>query len=90
VARNNTATNNGTGGVGSGFEVSADNCRIAENTATDNTDQGIEVSSTNNQIANNEALNNGLDDLFDGNGPTCDANVWTNNTFGSANEACIN
>jgi hypothetical protein len=43
----------------------------------------------NNRIVNNRALGNGTD-LTDQN-LDCDENVWTNNTFGSADpDDCIN
>jgi len=44
---------------------------------------------TDNDILHNTAQGNGFADLFDIN-PNCDSNTWKHNTFGSANQACIN
>ncbi len=73
---------------------------ITNNTVKDNAGSGILISSgsLNNVIRNNTALGNARQaapasprfDLQDGNlTPPCDANVWTNNRYGTANQACV-
>lgn len=87
VLRNNLS-NNSTGILVFG---SSDNT-IVGNT-TNNNLVGITVTggSQSNRLLRNTALGNSLVDLRDLNIlPSCDNNVWQNNTFGTANDACIN
>lgn len=46
------------------------------------------IPSTGNTVQGNTALSNTVWDLFDGS-VGCDANIWKSNTFGTANEVCI-
>ena len=41
-----------------------------------------------NEVINNTSLANGMNDLFDG-VPGCTGNVWSGNTFLTANQSCI-
>lgn len=70
------------------LEISSHN-RVLRNTVTGNTVVGIDVlsGSTQNQIDSNTATQNGID-LKDGNA-NCDSNQWLANTFGTANQGCI-
>ena len=68
---------------------------VRDNTATGNAG-GIVLGfvfgpgdATDNDILHNTAQGNGFADLFDIN-PNCDSNTWKHNTFGTANQACIN
>jgi hypothetical protein len=54
----------------------------------------VNLGATDNLTGGNQAHNNGgpfggLDDLVDGN-HNCDNNTWKQNSFGSANQPCIN
>jgi parallel beta-helix repeat protein len=76
--------------VGDGITIFSNDNLIQGNGAFSNGDDGIIVIETfgNNRMVNNRALGNGTD-LTDQN-LDCDENVWTNNTFGSADpEDCI-
>ena len=75
-----------------GIEVSAgDGNTITKNASTGNEASGrgivIDADSHANVIDQNVALGNDPD-LFDAN-PACDANVWSDNSFGTRNEPCI-
>ncbi|MGH9177888.1 MAG: right-handed parallel beta-helix repeat-containing protein [Acidimicrobiales bacterium] len=68
---------------------------IQSNSVADNAGNGIIVGlgATSNDILTNTATGNAraaasLFDLNDAN-PSCDANVWASNTFGTASQACI-
>jgi parallel beta-helix repeat protein len=63
---------------------------IKENEASGNVFVGISLStlSLDNEIEENTALNNGSVDLRDDN-VNCDNNAWEDNTFGTANQPCI-
>lgn len=64
--------------------------RFLHNTAVFNGKYGIEMyqyATTNKEIISNTALGNGAYDLFEGN-HNC-PNMWADNTFGTANRACI-
>jgi parallel beta-helix repeat protein len=61
-------------------------------TANGNSEFGISIDTgaTGNKVDHNTALNNGVDDLADGN-PGCDSNTWRGNNFGTASQpSCIN
>jgi parallel beta-helix repeat protein len=76
--------------VGDGISVFSNDNLIHGNGAFSNGDEGIIVveSVGNNRIVNNRALGNATD-LTDQN-DDCDANVWANNTFRSADpDDCI-
>jgi parallel beta-helix repeat protein len=49
---------------------------------------GVALGATDNDITHNTAQNNGLD--LDDENPNCDSNTWKHNTFGTANQPCIN
>ena len=62
---------------------------VRNNQATGNVQNGILVAGQNNRILGNRARSNGSTDLRDANpGNTCDANIWSGNTFGTAAPAC--
>jgi parallel beta-helix repeat protein len=63
---------------------------IKANTANDGIFVGIGIGrgATENTVIRNTALGNALFDLFDGN-PGCDANLWRENEFATANQPCI-
>ncbi len=103
VVVNNVVTGNGTGAASiptpvAGIAlrqdpdngVGADGNQIVRNRVEDNAEHGVFVASKNNRVVNNRSLDNGLDDLHDSNfTPACDNNIWRNNTFGVANQACV-
>ena len=68
----------------------SNNNLINGNTASNNGTAGIAVFviAQGNLIVGNTAQNNGSADMLDGN-PNCDANKWVGNTFGTANQPCI-
>jgi parallel beta-helix repeat protein len=89
-AGNQVDTNLAVDAVGDGISIFSNDNLIRGNGAFSNGDDGIIVVATfsNNRIVNNRALGNGTD-LTDQN-VDCDANVWANNTFGSADpDDCI-
>ncbi len=67
---------------------------IEGNTVTGNTGNGIELQTQENRVVGNTARANGGSDarfdLLDRNccPPTCDANVWSDNVFNTANPLC--
>jgi parallel beta-helix repeat protein len=99
----NTVSGNGNNTLnrqGSGIRLflTANNTQVTNNTVTGNAANGIEVDSLNNTITGNAATGNSAAgsppprsaaayDLLDTN-PTCDANAWHNNTYGTAHPAC--
>ena len=73
----------------SGFLFANSGHKIQGNTATNNVGGGFEVVSTDTRIQKNRSLDNGGDDMFDGD-TDCDDNKWSNNIFGTADPAdCI-
>ncbi len=66
------------------------NTTVARNTADDNGNGGIalDLGNNKNDINNNDASGNSGFDLIDKN-PNCDKNNWSGNSFGSANQGCI-
>jgi parallel beta-helix repeat protein len=83
LARNRAINNTNVG-----FEVVGDHSTLKRNTATQN-DAGIQVGSdAANTIQQNTATGNTSLDLWELT-PGCGTNVWQNNVFGTANEACI-
>ena len=62
--------------------------QVKANAATGNAFENIVTSVTDGVFTGNTALGNGSDDLEDGN-TDCDNNRWTKNTFGTANQPCI-
>lgn len=96
----NTVTANGFGHLGArpgdGIRVFPGpmDTVIQSNSVRDNAGNGIIVAngSTSNDILTNTAIGNAraaaLFDLNDGH-QTCDANVWSGNTFETANQSCI-
>ena len=106
VVRGNTIRGNGFHNkahrAGNGFVTGARNNLIERNLVERNAASGIRINGQNNTIRNNTARNNAVPPLsqgtinaggaFDLHDTTfnCDANVWTNNTFGTRNQPCIN
>lgn len=104
VIEDNTVTANGFGFLGArpgdGIRtfLRANSNVIRNNVVTDNAGSGILIpsGSLSNQILTNTSLGNARQaaagtrfDLHDANlDPPCDANVWSGNTFGTANQAC--
>ncbi len=84
---NSTTSGNLAQGIAIGFRSSRD--RVDANTSNNNLGQGIlvDVGATANQLASNTATGNFVD-LKDNN-PNCDSNQWVSNTFGTANQGCI-
>jgi parallel beta-helix repeat protein len=83
---NNVASNNGTGIF---IEDGTEN-QLKENTANGNSVHGIHIAggSTKNSVRGNTAQTNTSFDLREDN-TNCDNNVWMNNVFNTANQACI-
>jgi len=76
----NTATGNG-----QGIDVDGVRNQVTHNT-TNNNRYGIAARGADNVIKGNTALNNGTYDLLD---YTDCRNLWTDNTFHTANRSCI-
>ena len=74
---------------GSGIIVFGDSNIVRENVSGRNRADGIEVrlNGTGNRLVQNQAARNKEFDLNDLN-PSCDANVWSGNTFGTADPVC--
>lgn len=77
--------------------LGADSSEVQDNTVTNNAADGIRVAAQNNAITSNTATGNAAYpgttawDLDDTNTtPPCDSNTWSNNTFGTRNQPCIN
>jgi parallel beta-helix repeat protein len=95
-ATDNTLRDNNVSGTFGGivlgiFATAADAGNdIRDNTASGN-DIGILIgfTATDNDITHNTALNNAIVDMEDFNA-NCDSNTWKHNTFGTANQPCIN
>jgi parallel beta-helix repeat protein len=100
LIEDNLVTANGFGflearpGDGIRTDPTATNTTIRANQVHDNAGNGINVTngSLSNQILGNTATGNGRQaaaafDLTDGNA-LCDANVWSGNDFGTANQVC--
>jgi hypothetical protein len=95
VVRDNTVAENGLQG-GCGISVRAAKTTIRGNTASRNgvpyypfaAGICVHAGATGNVIRENIALDNKDSDLVDENA-NCDANVWTSNRFGTANQTCI-
>jgi parallel beta-helix repeat protein len=89
--RKNVASNNGQ----DGFQISGQGHKLIENEASANRGNGIQVHEANHiKLMNNVALANNQDhslDAFDlaDEIPNCDTNTWKQNTFGTANQPCI-
>jgi parallel beta-helix repeat protein len=83
--RGNTLSGNGK--IGVSIESFASGTMIEDNMANRNK-EGIVLMGTGNTVKDNTALGNSISDLTDRN-PNCDANIWEDNTFGTANQACI-
>lgn len=79
--RDNTATGNK-----SGFNIDGVRNQVIHNTATNNDDYGIAAGGADNVIHDNTASDNGRDDLYDF---TDCRNLWSDNTFHTANRGCI-
>lgn len=83
------------GAPGSTTVGGADNSSVHDNHVTDNAANGIRVASKANTITTNVAQGNaafpGVTNAFDLNdaNTTCDANVWSNDTFTTRNQPCI-
>lgn len=104
IIEDNTVTANGFGFLGArpgdGIRtfLRADSTVVRNNMVTDNAGSGILISngSLSNEIITNTATANARQaaagssfDLNDLNlSPPCDANVWSGNVFGTANQAC--
>jgi len=78
--------------------LTGNNTQVTSNTVTGNAANGIRVDSLSNTITGNRATGNSAAgspppksaaafDLLDSN-PTCDANVWHMNVYGTAQPAC--
>jgi YVTN family beta-propeller protein/parallel beta-helix repeat protein len=82
-------TTNGNGEIGIEADGASTGHSIRGNTANGNL-AGIVLfnGSTGNTVKGNTTLNNLALDLFDENA-NCDSNIWTNNVFNIANQACI-
>jgi hypothetical protein len=102
VIETNTVTANGFGFIGArpgeGIRtfLRANSNTIRSNQVHDNAGSGILIAngSLSNEILTNDSTNNARQaapgtrfDLHDGN-PGCDANTWSANVFGTANQAC--
>lgn len=101
IIEDNTVTANGFGlllarpGDGIRTFLRANSTIIRNNVVRDNAGSGILIGSLNNQIVTNTSLGNARQaaaasprfDLHDTNA-ACDANVWSGNVFGTANQAC--
>jgi parallel beta-helix repeat protein len=62
---------------------------VQRNLSTGNAQNGILVAGQSNRILGNTTRSNVAGDLRDTNaGNTCDANVWSGNTFGTASPVC--
>jgi parallel beta-helix repeat protein len=88
----NTASGNRYDGI---FLFGSNNNVLTGNSASDNGFLGILLKGSNsgNTLTGNTATGNGTSgngyfDLYDGS-PNCGSNTWTNNTFGTANQPCI-
>lgn len=85
--------NKATSNIGAGFELlsGTSNDLLRANWALSNSGPGIhlDTGATGNRIHNSKALGNGSFDLEEDN-LGCDANAWGSNTFGVANQGCIN
>ncbi|WP_444932795.1 right-handed parallel beta-helix repeat-containing protein [Microbulbifer sp. JTAC008] len=90
---NNTTTENGSSGIS--LEFSASNNGISQNTSSDNGAYGILVTGVNaigNNIVFNTATGNGLfdlEDLFESEECSVNNNLWSGNTFSSAEPSCL-
>jgi parallel beta-helix repeat protein len=84
--------NKATDNINAGFDVfdGTVGTLFRANQALGNTGPGLRlaIGATGNRVQNSKALGNGGFDLQDNN-PGCDANLWSNNTFGTANQGCI-
>jgi parallel beta-helix repeat protein len=85
--------NKATDNIGAGFDLfdGASSNLLRVNQSLSNSGPGIRLNTgaTGNSIRNSKALDNGSFDLEDDN-LGCDANAWGSNTFGVANQGCIN
>ncbi|WP_413665250.1 right-handed parallel beta-helix repeat-containing protein [Microbulbifer sp. CNSA002] len=90
---NNTIVENGSSGIS--LEFSASNNGISQNTSSDNGAYGILVIGVNaigNNIVFNTATGNGLfdlEDLFESEDCSVNNNLWSGNTFTSAEPSCL-
>lgn len=101
VIEGNTVTANGFGllgarpGDGIRTFLRGNETIIRNNIVQDNAGSGILIGSLSNQILTNTSTGNGRQasaasprfDLHDVN-PNCDANTWSDNVYGTANQAC--
>ncbi len=83
------STLNGNGDSGVAIDGHSQAITVQNSTADGNT-VGVYIGSgsTNNVITSNQAFSNSSYDLEDQNS-ACDANTWSGNSFGSANQGCI-
>jgi len=85
--------NKATDNIGAGFDLfdGASSNLLRVNQSLSNSGPGIRLNTgtTGNSIRNSKASDNGSFDLEDDN-LGCDANAWGSNTFGVANQGCIN
>lgn len=84
TVESNQISSSGANGIN--VRAGANNNIVRLNQVTRSAGRGIQVSGQSNQILGNGASAN-LVDLFDAN-PTCDANVWSGNRFGTATPTC--
>jgi parallel beta-helix repeat protein len=84
--RDNNASNN-TNGDGLLLFIANGN-DVRDNITNNNGDNGIAVGGTDNDIRHNTAQGNAAFDLQDTN-TNCGGNTWKLNTFGTANQTCI-
>jgi CSLREA domain-containing protein len=86
----NIADENGGHGIALVADGPSSGSRISKNQTNGNDGAGVfvDLDNTANKISGNTALSNLEFDLVDEN-PGCDANRWSKNAFGSANEGCI-
>jgi parallel beta-helix repeat protein len=86
----NAANGNGLHGINLEAEVPSSGNRLSGNETNGNGDSGIrvQVGNTGNRLSGNSAQSNTGFDLEDEN-PGCADNAWSKNTFGSANDPCI-
>jgi parallel beta-helix repeat protein len=75
-------------GITLGNDGNPEHSVVAFNALVGNHQWGIFVNSGDNTFVSNIAILNGNTDLFD-NLSACDANVWSNNFFFTANQDCI-
>lgn len=91
VFSGNLSNENGLTIGGMGFYLFlAERITVENNQARGNGNNGVYITGEShvNTVRSNTAIRNRAGDMFDANS-ACDRNTWTGNTFGSANQACI-